>query len=74
MPFWAYLSADQLAHSPELLEVVCDAGLGTFMGGIQTGDENFCKKIYNRINHNENFLNEKRICKNCKPFFKVIDL
>ncbi len=56
LPFWAYLSADQLAHSPELLEVVCDAGLGTFMGGIQTGDENFCKKIYNRINHNENFL------------------
>lgn len=56
VPFWAYLSADQLAQSDELLEVACEAGLATFVVGLQTGDEEFCRRVYNRINHNKNIL------------------
>lgn len=56
VPFWAYISPDQLAQSQELVDTVVDAGLATFSVGLQTADEEFCKKVYNRINHNEHIL------------------
>lgn len=56
LPFWAYISPDQLAQSDELMESVIEAGLATFSVGLQTADEKFCKDVYNRINHNENII------------------
>lgn len=57
LPFWAYLSPVQLDRSPALLDAVVDAGLGAFMVGLQSGDANFCKSIYNRINDNDIITN-----------------
>lgn len=56
IPFWAYLSPDQLYKSSELLESAIDAGLTLFSVGLQTADEQFCREIYNRNNCNEHIL------------------
>ncbi len=57
VPFFAYLSPDQLDQHPVLLQTVIDAGLDTFMFGLQSGDSDFCRSIYNRINHNNAIIN-----------------
>ncbi len=60
LPFWIYLSPDQLYNSPDLLNAVMEAGLATFSVGLQTGDEDFCKRIYNRKNNNKHILSVSR--------------
>lgn len=56
LPFSMNLSVDQLAHNPALLDAAFEAGLAELWIGLQAGSEEFCKKLYNRKNNNENIL------------------
>lgn len=56
LPFSLYLSHKQLSTMPELIDISRDAGLSVLTFGVQTGDEDFAKKIYNRQNCNKDIL------------------
>lgn len=53
LPFFLYFHAAQIAAHPEILDAAADAGLHQASLGIQTGDEEFALKIYNRKNQND---------------------
>lgn len=57
LPFYANLSASQLNSHPELLDLIFEAGLYEFGVGVQSGDEEFCRRVYNRNNDNKVILN-----------------
>lgn len=56
LPYYAYISADQLAASPELFTAVCEAGLMSYLIGVQSGDADFCRNMYQRSNNNAHIL------------------
>lgn len=56
VPFFLYFHAAQIAMHPELLDAAVDAGLHQASLGIQTGDEVFALKVYNRKNQNDVIL------------------
>ena len=56
IPFSLYLSHKQLSEMPELVDISRDAGLSGLTFGVQTGDESFAKKIYNRQNCNKDII------------------
>lgn len=56
LPFFALLSADQIVLHPDMLDAAIDAGLMYCTFGMQTGSEDFCRRVYNRKNINANIL------------------
>lgn len=56
LPFYTNLSASQLYRHQELLDLVFEAGLYEFGVGVQSGDEDFCQRVYNRKNDNTEIL------------------
>lgn len=64
LPFHALLSPDQVANHPELLAEAVDAGLMYGAFGLQTGNESFCRSMYNRINNNSHILKSIQISRN----------
>ena len=54
--FFAYFNTEQFLRHSELIDLAVDAGLVAGFLGVQHGSEQFCRKYYNRINCNENFL------------------
>lgn len=56
LPFYLRLHANQIADHPEVLEAAFDAGLEMCSFGVQSGSEDFCKKVYHRNNDNEKIL------------------
>lgn len=62
LPFFANLSADQLAAHPELLDAAYNAHWVEFSFGLQTGSQSFCREVYNRKNNNENVLAAVKAC------------
>lgn len=62
LPFWAHLSVDQLVKCPDLVDVAIDAGWYNFVFGLQTGSQEFCKRMYNRKNNNDNIIKAVSMC------------
>lgn len=62
LPFWAHLSVDQLVKCPELIDAAIDAGWYNFVFGLQTGNPEFCKIMYNRNNNNDNIIQAVSMC------------
>ena len=56
LPFTAFFLTEQLAKHPEIIKSAVRAGLAIFSIGLQSGDEKFCKDIYNRMNNNKIIL------------------
>lgn len=56
LPFYAHLHHQQLYESPELLQTVKYAGLTGVAMGVQSGSEEFARRVYNRTNSNEKIL------------------
>lgn len=62
LPFFAHLSVDQIVNHPELLDAAINAGWYNFVFGLQTGNAEFCKAIYNRKNNNDNIIKAVSMC------------
>lgn len=60
--FTAHFSASQLYNHPELLDLVFEAGLYYYPIGVQSGDEEFCRRVYNRNNNNNEILTVIKRC------------
>ncbi len=62
LPFFAHISVDQIVQHPELLDALVDAGWHEFSFGIQTGNSDFCKYMYNRNNNNDHIIKAIAMC------------
>lgn len=56
VPFFANFSVDQFDKHPDLMDLAFQAGLYHFGFGVQSGDEHFCKSVYNRKNDNNKII------------------
>ncbi len=56
LPCWMYLHYQQMLNHPDIFERLVNLGLELPIVGIQHGDENFAKTIYNRKNSHESYL------------------
>jgi len=56
LPLGAYLHTGQIVKHPEIVSFAAEAGLVSSCVGIQSGSEDFCRKIYKRHNNNEEIL------------------
>lgn len=56
LPMFIHLSVDQLRKHPDLLKRAFDAGLTQLDLALQSGDEEFCLRIFNRHNDNKAVL------------------
>lgn len=49
LPFFAQFYPPQIMHYPQILDAACGAGLMHTVIGIQSGSEEICRKIMNRV-------------------------
>ncbi len=57
LPFFVHLSVNQLKRHPDLLKKAFDSGLSMLDLALQSGDEHFCRDVFNRKNDNKAILN-----------------
>lgn len=62
IPFYAHFHHKQLISSPELVDVLCRAGIMYISFGIQSASESFAKRVYRRHNSNSDLLKALKLC------------